>query len=170
MRIIINILILISLAILYSCQSNKVEKIEIIGKWKGYNISENEYFECDIDKDTIGCFTHYSGNGGLREYKILKDTLFFRGEQFILKVISENQFSITNRGDTDTLTRLPDSVTTYHTITNRNDSIFNLFYKQFERRAYDSWIKYGYVTEEKLKESIINEGEIKEEIIMINEK
>ena len=170
MRIIINILILISLTILYSCQSDEVGKIEIIGKWKGYNISENEYFECDIDKDTIGCFTHYSGNSGLREYKVSKDTLFFRGEKFILKVISEDQFSMANGSATDTLTRLPDSIITFYTIDYYNDSIFDLFYFGFQRRAYECWVKYGYVTEEELRNSFIEKGDIKEEIIFINEK
>ena len=167
-RILISVFAL--LIVISSCHVNKNEDINIFGKWYGYNISETEYCEYDIDKESIGALSHYYGTVGLKKYRIIKDTLFYLEGEFTLKVISENQFTMTIRGETDTLTRLPDSVITFHTIDYHNDSIFNSFYEQFERRAYDSWIKYGYLTEKELEESIIKKGEIKEEIILINQK
>ncbi len=165
MKIYIKILSIIFLTNLLSCQNNTGEKDIILGKWKGYNISDNEYFELDINEKTIGSFSHYGGNGGLREYKIAEDTLFFNGAELKLEIISENQFTLTTSGETDTLTRLPNSITTYHTITNFNDSTFTLFYKQFENRAHNSWIKYGYTTEKNLNESKAREVEILEDTI-----
>jgi len=172
MKICLNILLIIFLTYLLSCQNSKVEKDIIIGKWKGYNFSENEYFELDVNENTIGSFSHYGGNGGLREYRIAKDSLFFNETEFKMEIISKNQFTLTSSGEVDTLTRLPDSIFTYHTIQNYTDSTFNLFYKQFESRAKESWIKNNYVPEKELKKSIIKEEEIKEDIIMIdkNEK
>ena len=85
-------------------------------------------------------------------------------------MISKNQISLIIRNRTDTLNRLPDSIITFHTIDYHNDSIFDLFYIGFQKRAHDCWVKYGYVTEEELRNSFIEKGDIKEEIILKNEK
>lgn len=154
---------------LISCQTEKKEDIDIVGKWKGYIVSENDYCEYDIDKDSIGIFYHSGGNGGLIEYKIEKDTLFFQEEKFTLEVISENLFTMTIRGKTDTLTRLPNSIITFHSIEYQNDSIFDNFYEKFQNRVYESWIEHGYVTEEELRNSFIKKGNIKEKITHLNE-
>ncbi len=155
---------------LSSCKTDKLEEIDIVGKWWSYDMSETEYIEYDIDMNSIGVFSQYGGNGFLLSYKISNDTLYFREGEFKVRMISENQFTITIRDKTDTLTRLPDSLTTFHTIKYKDDSIFNSYYTQFTDRAYDCWIKYGYVTEEELKNSFIEADEIEDKIIPINKK
>ena len=128
------------------------EGINIQGKWYSYDIEETEYCEYDINKESIGIFTHYYGNRGLQEYKIDQDTLYFLQVKFILRVISENQFTITIRGKTDTLTRLPDSIITFNMIDYKDDSIFDVFYDKFSKRAYNFWLTYGYITKEEYEE------------------
>jgi len=166
----IYIIVLIFLTSLFSCRPEKIENIDISGKWWSYNISETEYCEYDIDKDSLGRFSHYDGNSPPMVYRVEKDTLYYRDFKFKLDVISENQFTIALQNRTDTLTRLPDSINTFHTITYKDDSIFDTFYSQYTNRAHDCWIKYGYVTREELENSILKEGEIDEKIITENNK
>jgi len=165
-----NIIILSTIVILFACQTNRPDNAEINGKWWSYNISETEYCEYDIDKDSIGSFSHYTGNFPRIDYNIDNDTLYYLNGKFIINMISKNQFSLTNGNATDTLTRLPDSIITFHTIDYHNDSVFDLFYIEFQKRAYDCWVKYGYVTEEELRNSFIEKKDIKEEIILMNKK
>jgi len=170
MRIIKNLILLICLPILLSCQRDKVEKVDFVGKWKSYHSIENEYVEWDISKHKIGIFGHTMGNRGLVSYKIVKDTLFINESKVLIKILSKNQFTIMYDGITDTLSRLPDSIITYNTRTIKNDSTFRLFYNKFELRAYNSWIEHGYVTKEELENSRIDGDIIEEEIIPLTNK
>jgi hypothetical protein len=165
-----NIIAIISMTIFLSCQTNKVENVDISGKWWTYNISETEYCEFDIDKNTIGEFCLYGGNSPSSEYKIDKDTLHFLDQKFILKVISKSQFTLTSQNRTDTLTRLSNTIQTFREIENRSDSIFNLFYTEFTDRAHNCWTRYGYVNERELENSLIKDGVIEEELIQENKK
>ena len=138
-----------------SCNENKPSEIKIIGKWWKYDIPEKEYNEFDIDEKSIGIFSHGMGNIGMTEYNIDGDTLYFREGKFNIKFISDNQFIMSINGHTDTLNRLSDSITTFNVIDHHNDSVFDIFYDRFQNRAYETWIKYGYVTREELENSFI---------------
>jgi len=172
MKKILNYIILVfsTLLILLSC-NNKKQHDNIYGIWFSYSVVDKEYSEFDIDKNNIGVYSHYGGNLGMLNYKLINDTLIYKDSKFKLNMISENQFVLISEERFDTLTRLPDSVITYNSITPMNDSIFKIFYGDFEQRAFNSWIKYGYVTKKELQESLNDTTEIIEEIILIdNEK
>ena len=170
MKTIKNIILLNVITVLFACQNNGHEEIDIYGKWWSYDISQAEYCEYNIDKDSIRNFSHSMGNSRPMEYKIDRDTLYYLNGKFIINMISKNQFALTIGDITDTLARLSDSIITFHTIDYKNDSIFNSFYTQFTERAHTNWIKYGYVTKKQLKESFMKENDIEEEIILINKK
>ena len=161
---------LILVLFLISCRQHENLKLDITGKWWYYDTAWQNYAEYDINQKTIGIFSHIGGNSGLSAYKIENDTLYFNGGKFEIRNISDYKLLLSIRDRIDTLTRLPDSVSTYNTINNKNDSVFNKFYEQFVNRAYKCWIKYGYVTEEELERSFISNDSIKEEKILINKK
>jgi len=155
---------------LLSCNI-KNQHDNIYGRWFSYSVVDKEYSEFDIDKNNIGVFSHHGGNLGNLDYKLINDTLIYKDSKFKLNMISENQFVLISEKRFDTLTRLPDSVITYNAIIPMNDSIFEIFYGDFEHRAFKSWIKYGYATKEGLQESLNDTTKIIEEIILIdNEK
>ncbi len=170
MKITKNIIALSTIVFLFACQMNRPDNAEIKGKWWSYNISEKEYREYDIDKDSIGGFSYNMGNFPRIDYSIDNKTLYYLNGKYIINMISKNQFSLTNGNITDTLTRLPDSIITFHSIDYRTDSVFDLFYIGFQKRAQDCLVKYGYVTEKELRNSIVEKKEIKEEIILMNKK
>ncbi len=170
MKITKNIIALSTIVFLFACQTNRPDNAEIKGKWWSYNVSEKEYREYDIDKDSIGGFSNYTGNFSRIGYSIDSDTLYYLNGKFIINMISKNQFSLTNENRTDTLTRLPDSIITFHSIDYRTDSVFDLFYIGFQKRAQDCFVKYGYATEKEHKTSMIEKKDIKEEIILMNKK
>ncbi len=138
MRSIKNIALFITLAGLLSCGRGKPKQTDIIGKWWSYKTAQNEYSEYDIDKNTIGIFMYPAGNGGRSSYELIKDTLIFRGLSFKVEMLSEDQFTLTFFDKIDTLTRLPDSVITFHSVPHMNDSTYKIFYDSFQQRAFQA--------------------------------
>jgi len=118
-----------------SCKGGGPKEINIVGKWWTYKPPANEYVEYDIDQNTIGIFMYPAGDGGVSNYKLTKDTLLFRGLSFRIKMLSKDRFTLSFYDKTDTLTRLPDSVLTFHSVPEMNDSVYQIFYDAFKQRA-----------------------------------
>jgi hypothetical protein len=138
MRTVVNIVLFITLAGLLSCGRGTPKQTDIIGKWWSYKTTGKEYSEYDIDKNTMGIFMYPAGNGGRSDYELVNDTLIFRGLKFKVEMLSGDQFTLTFYDKIDTLTRLPDSVVTFHSVPHMNDSAYKIFYDSFQQRAFDA--------------------------------
>jgi len=144
------IIILIALILLSSCIKTN-EKININGKWSTLS-KDAGYMEFEIDNGKIGMFSHYGGNLGLIEYKLLNDSLFIGSNtSFKVEKITDSLIILKNISQNDTLRKIDKTIMTYHEIDSKNDSLFNIFYERFEKRAYKKLIEKGDLTENDYK-------------------
>ena len=141
MKTTFNIILFILLTGLLSCSGGRPSETDIVGKWWTYKPPANEYVEYDIDANTIGIFMYPAGDGGVSNYELSGDTLHFRGLSFRIKMLSKDRFTLSFFDKTDTLRRLPDTVVTFHSVPDMNDSAYNVFYKAFKQRALQAGLK-----------------------------
>lgn len=130
------IILLITIILTFSCKRS-IENINITGKWFTYS-KENGYIEFEIDTLKMSLFSHYMGNLGEFNYKLVNDTLEISNYKYPTEVIKKTDSKIIfkNTHQIDTLKRLKESTLTFHKIDNSNDSMFSAFYDSFERRAF----------------------------------
>ena len=155
-------ILLIAIILFNSCQKTN-EKINIIGKWSTYSKGVG-YMEFEIDSSNIGLFSHSGGNLGLKKYEIKDDSLIiFYGDRMSFKIekLSDSLLILKNVNMIDSLRKMNKTIMTYHEIDSRNDSLFDIFYEKFEKRAYKKWIKSGYVTDDELKNSFLDSTKLK---------
>ena len=155
-------IILIAIILFNSCKKTN-EKINIIGKWSTSS-KEVGYMEFEIDSSNIGLFSKIGGNLGVKKYEIKDDSLIiFYGERMSFKIekLSDSLLILKKVNMIDSLRKMSKTVMTYHEIDSKNDSLFDIFYEEFEKRAYKKWVESGYVTEEELKNSFLDSTKLK---------
>ena len=143
-------ILLTAIILLNSCKKTN-EMININGKWNTLS-KDAGYMEFEIGSGKIGMFSHYGGNLGLTEYKLINDSLFIGSNtSFKVEKITDSLIILKNIPQNDTLRKMDKTIMTYHEIDSKNDSQFDMFYEGFEKRAYKKLIEKGDLTENDFK-------------------
>jgi len=137
---------IISIFTLCSCNShNRIDhKISIVGKWHRFSV-KNGYTEFDIDSQYVVLFNQKTGKSKL-EYKIENDSFKYISLKYAAKfiVFGDSIFFQGNDGTTATLYRFHEPAIPFDRIPEENDSLaFNIFAKDFDKRAIHEWEKAG---------------------------
>jgi len=156
--------------VLCTCQKSEVLP-NLIGKW--YTLSTEEgYAELEIDSNEIKIYSEFHANLPHIRYTIDGDSIKYLNYDYSVgfRILSDTMIILSTSEIVDTLISLHESIITFHEIDYHNDSIFNFFHDQFLQRAKQCWINNVFGTEEEYEKSIIDFGDIEEEIIPINRK
>lgn len=125
---------------------SEIDKTQLFGKWSSYS-SDIGYAEYEIDESSIGIFSHYMGNLRLRKYTLEDNLLIIENDlKFRLTIVSDSVINLESKSESYTLNRISNSsLKTFHSIDSKNDSIFNNFYQDFEKRAYQEMKDRGLI-------------------------
>ncbi len=143
------------------------ERNDLIGNWYLFN-ADIGYSELTIDTHEISIFSHYMGNLGIQSYSYDNDSLHYihLGYSVGVKILSDTTIVLSIKSMSDTLFALPKDILTYDKTHYQNDSLFALFYREFELRARNAGNRNGYGNFEDYDKSIIDLIEIEEEILI----
>jgi hypothetical protein len=154
-----------------SCNTKSVERIDLIGNWYSFN-SEYGYIELAIDTNEISVFSHYIGNSGIQPYTYYNDSLNYIHSDYSVgvKILSNTTIVLSINSMSDTLFALPNDIVAFNRTHSQNDSLFALFYIDFELRARNILDLQGYKNFHIIENSLFDMNEIEEEEIIINRK
>lgn len=157
----------ITLAIIaVSCNTRNDERNVLIGNWYSFD-DGYDYIEHVFDAHEVTVFSHYMGNHGTQPYTYHNDSLNFVGWDYStgVKFLSDTSMVLSIDTLSDTLIALPKDIFTYNKVPYRNDSLFAIFYREFELRARNARYLHAHIDWEDDDKSQIDWNEIEEEIL-----
>ena len=146
--------LIISIVVLFSCNSNDHNKISLVGKW--YQVSFKEgYAEFEFHPKYVIVFSHHIGYSKI-DYKIEDDSLKYPSIGYSAKISPQSDSIINFIGYkvTSTLVRWNESTAPFESvpgpIKNKEDSLkYKSYLDKFNERAKQAYLKEGiYLQEE----------------------